>query len=102
MNTEDPFYTRQDAAPVDIYGTHVYTQRARFANSAYVFCFFFVAIGSTSCLSVFSDNNTESTGTNSGGHAILESRTPLLGGGEHTWQNAQPEQLNHATANRYI
>ncbi|KAI6187741.1 hypothetical protein M3Y98_00277500 [Aphelenchoides besseyi] len=61
MNTEDPFYPRQDNnIPPDIYGTHVFNPRSRFATNS-------------------ADNNTESTGTNSGGHgAIGEQRTPLL------------------------
>jgi len=66
VNAEDPFYSQDphNAIPADIYGTHVFNPRSRFANSA--------------------ENHTDSTGTNSGGH-VGEQRTPLLDHG-NSWQ----------------
>ncbi|CAD5221733.1 unnamed protein product [Bursaphelenchus xylophilus] len=67
VSDEDPFYPRaaENSVSADIYGTHLGNPRFRYGGNS-------------------TDNNTESTGTNSGGQAIGEQHTPLL---DHsTWR----------------
>lgn len=68
VSEDDPFQRNDNSIPADIYGTHVFNPRTRYAGNS-------------------GDNNTESTGTNSAGHAIGEQNTPLLG--HATWQHTQ-------------
>ncbi|CAD5215770.1 unnamed protein product [Bursaphelenchus okinawaensis] len=76
VSGEDPFYPRvaENSISADIYGTHMGNPRFRYGGNS-------------------TDNNTESTGTNSGGQVMGEQHTPLLDH-QSTWR--PHHDMNHS------